>query len=162
MADTYLFPKNKSEMYKTLSMYCKGLVYDEPNFIAKLSNLSAVINLALNNINWVGFYLIEENGDLILGPFQGNPACVRLQKGRGVCQKAVETGTSVVVADVHAFEGHIACDSQSNSEIVLPLFNKDRKVVAVLDIDSPIKNRFDETDKQELESICKIIEHYCF
>ncbi len=161
MSGTYLFPSDKNEMYKTLHLYCKGLISDNESLVSKLSNLSAIINLALENINWVGFYLLDGE-DLVLGPFQGKPACVRLQKGKGVCQKAVESKATILVDDVHAFSGHIACDSESNSEIVIPLKNKCGEVVAVLDIDSPIKSRFDESDKQGLEAVCMEIDKYCF
>ncbi len=161
MSGAYLFPSDKNEMYKTLHLYCKGLISDDEGLVSKLSNLSAVMNLALENINWVGFYLLDGE-DLVLGPFQGKPACVRLQKGKGVCQKAVENTATVLVDDVHAFSGHIACDSESNSEIVVPLTNKNGEVVAVLDIDSPIKSRFDSTDKQWLEMICRDISKFCF
>ncbi len=111
----------------------------------------------MDKINWVGFYLIEEN-ELILGPFQGHPACVHIQIGKGVCGTAVSTNETQVVKDVHQFPGHIACDANSNSEIVVPI-HKDGKIIGVLDIDAPIKNRFNDQDRIGLEKIVSIIEN---
>ncbi|MCV5397036.1 GAF domain-containing protein, partial [Escherichia coli] len=110
------------------------------------SNASALLNQFLDRVNWVGFY-VTEGTQLVLGPFQGMPACVRIPFGRGVCGVAAETKTTQLVADVHQFPGHIACDSASNSEIVVPII-KDGNVIGVLDIDSPEKNRFDEVDQR--------------
>ena len=107
--------------------------------------------------DWVRFYLIEEN-ELILGPFQGHPACVHIQIGKGVCGTAVSTNETQVVKDVHQFPGHIACDANSNSEIVVPI-HKDGKIIGVLDIDAPIKNRFNDQDRIGLEKIVSIIEN---
>ncbi len=135
----------KSAFYQSLTAQALALCEGEPNRIAKLSNLSALLNLALEDINWVGFYLREQDS-LVLGPFQGKPACVRIPVGKGVCGTAVSTASVQRVANVHEFSGHIACDSASNSEIVLPLGQGD-DVWGVLDIDSPLYGRFDEEDE---------------
>jgi GAF domain-containing protein len=144
--------------YALLEQQCAALVADEPDMIANLSNLAALLNMHLADINWVGFYLLQEE-ELVLGPFQGLPACVRIPVGKGVCGTAVATGTTQRVADVHDFSGHIACDAASNSEIVVPIY-KNKQVIGVLDIDSPLHGRFDEHDQVGLESIvCLISEH---
>ena len=124
--------------------------------IAILSNVSALLNDSIDQINWIGFYLIEDN-ELILGPFQGHPACVHIAIGKGVCGTAVAQDKTQLVEDVNAFPGHIACDANSKSEIVVPI-HKDNNVIGVLDIDAPITNRFNNEDKQGLEAIVKIIE----
>ena len=136
-------------------MQLKSLIDSETDLIANLANASALIFYALKDINWAGFYFLKENV-LVLGPFQGKPACVRLPIGKGVCSAAVESGKTVVVADVHAFKGHIACDSASLSEIVVPL-HKDGKIFAVMDIDSPVENRF-ERDREVIEELAKVLE----
>ena len=147
-----------SSQYKTLSQQLHALLEGETDIIANLSNASALLNQFLNNINWVGFYLMKE-GELVLGPFQGLPACVRIAVGRGVCGTAVSKKETLVVEDVHAFPGHIACDAATNSEIVIPLI-KNNEVIGVLDIDSPIKNRFSDEDRQGLEEFVNtLIKH---
>ena len=113
--------------------------------------------MELSDINWVGFYLLKDN-ELILGPFQGKPACVTIPVGKGVCGTAVSTDSTKLVKDVHEFPGHIACDSASNSEIVMPLHDKSGKVVAVLDIDSPNKGRFTEADKEGILLLSPVLE----
>lgn len=138
----------KSAFYQSLTAQAQALCDGEPNRIAKLANLSALLNLALEDINWVGFYLREDD-TLVLGPFQGNPACIRIPVGKGVCGTAASTGQVQRIANVHEFSGHIACDSASNSEIVLPL-SQDGEVWGVLDIDSPTYGRFDEEDEAGL------------
>ncbi|GAA3703976.1 GAF domain-containing protein [Oceanisphaera sediminis] len=138
----------KSAFYQSLTAQAQALCDGEPNRIAKLANLSALLNLALEDINWVGFYLREQD-TLVLGPFQGNPACVRIPVGKGVCGTAAATGQVQRIANVHEFSGHIACDSASNAEIVLPL-SRDGEVWGVLDIDSPTYGRFDEEDEAGL------------
>lgn len=138
----------KSAFYQSLTAQAQALCEGEPNRIAKLANLSALLNLALEDINWVGFYLREED-TLVLGPFQGNPACIRIPVGKGVCGTAAATGQVQRIANVHEFSGHIACDSASNAEIVLPL-SQDGEVWGVLDIDSPTYGRFDEEDEAGL------------
>ncbi|MDU0462679.1 GAF domain-containing protein [Staphylococcus ureilyticus] len=142
--------------YDLLQKQVSSLIEDESNMIAILSNVSALLNDSLDQINWVGFYLVEDN-ELILGPFQGHPACVHIAIGKGVCGAAVAKDESQLVADVNAFPGHIACDANSKSEIVIPI-HKDSNVIGVLDIDAPITNRFNNEDKQGLENIVAIIE----
>ncbi|MDN6838835.1 MAG: GAF domain-containing protein, partial [Staphylococcus equorum] len=142
--------------YDLLQKQVASLIEDESNLIAILSNVSALLNDSLDQINWVGFYLIENN-ELILGPFQGHPACVHIAIGKGVCGTAVETNESQLVEDVNAFPGHIACDANSKSEVVVPI-HKGNQVIGVLDIDAPIINRFSNTDKVALEEIVSIIE----
>lgn len=133
-----------------------GLVSGEPDLIANLSNVSALLNDYLADINWVGFYIMRD-GELVLGPFQGKVACIRIPVGRGVCGTAAATKATQRIDDVHAFPGHIACDSASNSELVVPIIVND-KVVAVLDIDSPEHARFTVEVQQEMEAIVKVLE----
>ena len=133
----------------------KALTENEKDLIANLSNISACLNENLENINWVGFYLMKNN-ELILGPFQGKPACIHIPVGKGVCGTCVFEKKIQRVEDVHKFPGHIACDGASNSEIVLPIFKND-EVVAVLDIDSPIFNRFSIEDEQTLKEVTNYI-----
>ncbi|BGE82170.1 GAF domain-containing protein [Staphylococcus petrasii] len=147
----------KETNYSLLEKQLASLIEDETNLIAILSNTSALINDSLDQVNWVGFYLIENN-ELILGPFQGHPACVHIAIGKGVCGTAVSEDKTQLVADVHAFPGHIACDANSNSEIVVPI-HKNGEIIGVLDIDAPIKNRFSEEDQQGLEAIVSILEN---
>ena len=147
----------KETNYDLLQKQVASLIEDESNLIAILSNVSALLNDSLDQVNWVGFYLIENN-ELILGPFQGHPACVHITIGSGVCGTAVAQDETQLVADVHAFPGHIACDANSKSEIVVPI-HQNEQIIGVLDIDAPITNRFSETDKIALENIVKIIEN---
>ncbi|MDW8798498.1 GAF domain-containing protein [Staphylococcus pseudoxylosus] len=147
----------KETNYNLLEKQVSSLIEDESNLIAILSNVSALLNDSLDQVNWVGFYLIENN-ELILGPFQGHPACVHIAIGSGVCGTAVAQDETQLVADVHAFPGHIACDANSKSEIVVPI-HQNEQVIGVLDIDAPITNRFSETDKNALENIVKTIEN---
>lgn len=145
----------KEENYQLALKQIKSLIEDESNQIANLANASALLNTTLDQINWVGFYLTD--GDqLVLGPFQGLPACVRIPFGKGVCGSAASKKETLIVADVNQFEGHIACDSQSMSEIVIPMI-VDGAVIGVLDIDSPITNRFDRIDQIFLEEFVSII-----
>lgn len=137
----------------------KSLIENERNVIANLANASALLHLALEEINWAGFYLAEGE-ELILGPFQGKPACIRIPFGKGVCGTAAQTDTVQRIDNVHLFAGHIACDGASNAEVVIPL-HKNGKVVGVLDIDSPVFHRFSETDQQILEQFCRILEKGC-
>lgn len=144
--------ENRSEMLNQLQALIEGV----DNVISNLANASALIFQTLPNLNWVGFYL--RNGDrLELGPFQGKVACTVIPIGKGVCGTAAQSGKTIVVPDIHKFEGHIACDSASNSEIVVPIF-KNGELYGVLDIDSPVANRFTEDDKIILEQICRHIE----
>lgn len=133
-----------------------GLVSGEPDLIANLSNVSALLNQYLSDINWVGFYIMRD-GELVLGPFQGKVACIRIPVGRGVCGAAAATRETQRIDDVHAFPGHIACDGASNSELVVPIIVND-KVVAVLDIDSPEHGRFTVEVQQEMEAVVKVLE----
>ncbi len=131
---------SRVQQYETVIKQLDALLTGESNVVANLSNASALLNQFLDRVNWVGFYVTEGN-QLVLGPFQGMPACVRIPFGRGVCGVAAETKTTQLVADVHQFPGHIACDSASNSEIVVPIV-KEGAVIGVLDIDSPEKESF--------------------
>ena len=143
--------------YSLISKEIEALTSDVSDLIANLSNVSALLNMELTDINWVGFYLLKDD-KLILGPFQGKPACVTISVGKGVCGTAVSTDSLQLVKDVHAFPGHIACDSASNSEIVLPLHDKTGKVVAVLDIDSPTLGRFSEADGEGILLLQPVLE----
>ncbi len=142
--------------YKLMCAQMSAFAEEKAGQIALLSNASALINESMNDLNWAGFYLMNK-GELILGPFQGKPACIRIQVGRGVCGTAVAEDKTQRVEDVHQFPGHIACDSASNSEIVIPL-HKDGEIIGVLDIDSPNLNRFSEEDQKGLEEFAKILE----
>ncbi|AWB43323.1 GAF domain-containing protein [Paenibacillus sp. CAA11] len=146
---------SREERYQAALTQLQGLIMDEPSAIANLSNASALLNLTLQDINWAGFYLYDGK-ELVLGPFQGLPACIRIPLGRGVCGTAAEQRTTVLVEDVHAFPGHIACDAASNSEIVVPMV-KDGELLGVLDIDSPLKGRFDEVEQGFLEQFVEIL-----
>ena len=146
--------------YKLLCEKLEALVGGVPHKIANLANAAALLYESLEGINWAGFYLLE--GDtLILGPFMGKPACIEIPTCRGVCGASAASGKTQLVPNVHEFPGHIACDSASNSEIVVPLF-KEGKVIGVLDIDSPKLSRFDEKDKAGLEEFVKILEKELF
>ncbi len=142
--------------YKLLLDQARALMEDVPYLIANLANISALIFGSFTNVNWAGFYILE-NDQLILGPFQGKPACVRLLPGKGVCGTAAQEDRTLVVPDVHQFAGHIACDSASESEIVVPIHH-DGKVWGVLDIDSPVKDRFTQEDKKALEELVVLLE----
>lgn len=143
------------EQYTMLSKQLDALLEGENNSIANLSNASALLNQFLERTNWVGFYLME-NGELVLGPFQGIPACVRIPVGKGVCGTAVSDKKTMRIEDVQAFPGHIACDAASRSEIVIPLMKEDQ-VIGVLDIDSPELNRFTEEDQKGLELFTEVL-----
>ena len=145
----------REENYELVIQQLRSLIDGETNFIANLANAAALLNHFLHEINWVGFYLTEGD-EIVLGPFQGLPACVRIPFGKGVCGTAAKNKKTIIVPDVHLFPGHIACDAASQSEIVVPM-TKDGNVIGVLDIDSPIKNRFDETDGQYLEKFVETI-----
>ncbi|CZF78776.1 Free methionine-R-sulfoxide reductase [Grimontia celer] len=140
--------ENKANFYALLTRQAVALIEGEPNLIANLSNVSALLFQELDGINWAGLYL-DDGKELVLGPFQGKPACVRIPYGRGVCGSAFSKDAVERVEDVHQFEGHIACDAASNSEIVLPLY-QGSKLIGVLDIDSPKKARFDQEDETGL------------
>ncbi|MED4803989.1 GAF domain-containing protein [Bacillus atrophaeus] len=136
---------DKEKDYQLLLKQLEAITEDETDAIANYANASALLYHSLDEVNWTGFYFAKE-GELVLGPFQGLPACVRIPFGKGVCGTAYSNGTVKRVSDVHAFPGHIACDAASQSEIVLPI-HVNGKVIGVLDIDSPVKNRFDEVDE---------------
>ena len=153
-----MYQGKKDENYALVQKQLVALIEDEPNMIANLSNSAALLNQFLSDINWVGFYLAEKD-QLVLGPFQGLPACVRIPLGKGVCGTSAAERKTMRVEDVHQFPGHIACDAATRSEIVIPLL-KDGKLIGVLDIDSPITNRFDESDQQGLEKFTDLLCHY--
>ncbi|WP_372882421.1 GAF domain-containing protein [Psychromonas sp.] len=144
--------------YKLLTQQAVALIEGESDLIANLANLSALLNMNLDNINWVGFYLLKDN-QLVLGPFQGLPACIRIPLDRGVCGKAFSSNTIQRVADVHQFAGHIACDANSQSEIVLPVSIQGTPAL-VLDIDSPITNRFTQEDQDGLAYLVEKIQQH--
>ncbi|NMP15539.1 GAF domain-containing protein [Thalassotalea sp. Y01] len=141
----------KTQFYRTLLAQVDAIIGDETDVTANMANISAILFNSLENVNWAGFYRMVD-GQLVLGPFQGQVACIRIDIGRGVCGTAVSEGTLQLVTDVHQFSGHIACDAASNSEIVIPVFN-DGKVIGVLDIDSTEYGNFDEQDAIGLQAI---------
>lgn len=141
--------------YDLLTAQLRGLIGQDSYFVPALSNAAALLWETLEDINWVGFYFVRDN-QLVLGPFQGKVACIHIQKGRGVCGTAWETDTVQLIPNVHEFPGHIACDSASNSEIVIPIHSKG-EVVAVLDIDSPYLNRFTNDDKNGLIKVSNLL-----
>jgi GAF domain-containing protein len=149
-------PADKAAAYAELETGLRALLAGEHDLIANAANLAALLYWSLPELNWAGFYLVEPvRGDLLLGPFQGKPACVRIPVGRGVCGTAAARRETVMVADVHAFPGHIACDSASNSEIVVPVVRGDR-LIGVLDLDSPVPGRFDEEDARGLGRLVQV------
>ncbi|WP_028400787.1 GAF domain-containing protein [Ectobacillus panaciterrae] len=155
MFSTQSYGGTREQNYELVIKQLDALLTGESNMIANLSNASALLNQFLEDINWVGFYLTEGT-QLVLGPFQGLPACVRIPFGRGVCGTAAQTKTTQLIEDVHQFPGHIACDAASNSEIVVPMI-KDGNIIGVLDIDSPSKGRFDEIDQKYLEKFIETL-----
>jgi GAF domain-containing protein len=146
----------KTELYATLAGQLRSLIADEPDAIANMANCAALLFNTLPDVNWAGFYLLKDE-QLVLGPFQGLPACVRIPLGRGVCGTAAASRQTVRVLNVDEFPGHIACDSASRSEVVAPLIRADETLVGVLDVDSPILARFDEADEAGLQSLAAII-----
>ncbi len=149
---------DKTPIYQSLLQAARALLEAETDPIANAANLSALLFNTLPGLNWAGFYILRQTG-LVLGPFQGKPACVRIALGKGVCGTAAAQQKTVLVKDVHAFAGHIACDAASNSEIVVPII-KEGKLWGVLDIDSPLKARFDETDQHFLEQLADLFARY--
>lgn len=145
----------RSEQFEAVLGQLEALMKDEPNAIANLANASALLKHSMPNTNWAGFYLFDGK-ELVLGPFQGLPACIRIPLSRGVCGTAAAERRTLVVGDVHAFPGHIACDAASNSEIVVPLL-KDDRLLGVLDIDSPLKDRFDDEERRFLERFAVLV-----
>lgn len=147
--------KQKQEFYKMLTQQVKSLTEGESDWLANCANFSALLFTVMPDINWAGFYFLKNN-ELVLGPFQGKPACIRIPMGKGVCGTAAATRKIQVVEDVHLFEGHIACDEASLSEIVLPI-EINQKLIGVLDIDSPLLKRFDQIDAQGLSESLAIL-----
>ena len=154
MFDADQLTGSKPEQYAQLQQMARGLLSGERDRIANAANLSALVYHALPSLNWVGFYFFDGN-ELVVGPFQGKPACVRIALGRGVCGTAAQTRTTQRIADVDAFPGHIPCDGASRSELVVPLFHAN-ELIGVFDFDSPITNRFDADDQSGLEAIAQI------
>jgi GAF domain-containing protein len=146
---------SKAELYAALQSQLRSLFEGERDFIANAANFSSLLYHSLPDLNWAGFYLLKD-GELVLGPFQGKPACVRIAMGKGVCGTAAEQRQTILVENVHEFPGHIACDSDSNSEIVVPLI-KDQQVIGVLDLDSPLFGRFDDEDAKGLNELAEIL-----
>ncbi len=146
---------NKTVFYRELTSQLGGLLTGERDLIANAANTSALIYQMLPDLNWAGFYFLRANDELVLGPFQGKVACVRIPKGKGVCGSSVQRRASVLVEDVNAFPGHIACDSASRSELVVPLI-KDGRVLGVIDLDSPNPGRFDADDQAGIEKVAEI------
>ena len=146
---------NKAEFYRELTSQLGGLLTGERDFIANAANTSALLYQMMPDLNWAGFYFLRANDELVLGPFQGKVACVRIPKGKGVCGAAVQRRETVLVEDVHAFPGHIACDSASRSELVVPLI-AGGKVLGVIDLDSPLPSRFDADDQAGIEKVAAI------
>lgn len=143
---------DKQVFYSELSAQLEGLLHGERDFIANAANFSALIYSLVPDLNWAGFYFLKQKDELVLGPFQGKVACVRIPVGKGVCGAAVATGETQLVPDVHAFPGHIACDAASRSELVVPLVKGDR-MIGVLDLDSPLPGRFDAEDQAGFEAL---------
>ncbi|KGX89134.1 GAF domain-containing protein [Pontibacillus litoralis] len=154
--DTY--NGTKEQQYEQVLTQLEALLTGEEDQIANLANAAALLHFFLAEVNWVGFYIWKEE-QLVLGPFQGLPACVRIPKGKGVCGTAIEKRETMRIANVHEFPGHIACDANSQSEIVIPMY-KDKLIFGVLDIDSPITNRFDEVDERYLKQFADIVQSH--
>ncbi len=154
-----IYPINKKECYELVHAQLKALLEGETNIIPNLANTSALLKQAMQDINWVGFYLMEKR-ELLLGPFQGKPACIHIPLGKGVCGTAAAQNGTLLVPDVYAFPGHIACDSASRSELVIPIRAKGA-VIGVLDIDSPLPGRFDTEDQSGLEEVVRLLEAGC-
>jgi GAF domain-containing protein len=144
----------KPELYSNLRSQLRSLVADESDFIANAANMSSLLYHSVPDLNWAGFYFLK-NDELVLGPFQGHPACVRIAIGKGVCGTAAQQRQTIIVDDVHDFPGHIACDSASNSEIVVPIIKKDY-LIGVLDLDSPTVGRFDGEDARGLKEMVEV------
>jgi GAF domain-containing protein len=146
---------SKTEFYRDLAAQLRSLLEGERDAIANAANTSALLFELMPDLNWAGFYFLRSGNELVVGPFQGKTACVRIPVGRGVCGAAVERRQPMLVEDVHAFPGHIACDAASRSELVVPLF-KDDRILGVLDLDSPSPSRFDLDDQAGLEQVAAI------
>lgn len=155
MFHTDNYSGTREEQQEAVLSQLRALIHDEPNTVANLANASALLNVYLSDINWVGFYLFDGR-ELVLGPFQGLPACIRIPLGKGVCGTSAQLRVTQRVEDVHTFPGHIACDAASNSEIVIPII-KEGSLFGVLDIDSPLTGRFDEEDQRFLEQFVAVL-----
>ena len=149
---------NEEQRLKYMMILTKGQLSSEKDDLANISNLTGIINACIDNLNWVGFYLLRDE-ELVLGPFQGLPACNRITVGEGVCGSAALTGEVQLIPDVHLFPGHIACDSASNSELVIPII-KENKVLGVLDLDSPIKERFSSLHVEYFSQLVDVLNEY--
>ena len=145
----------KPELYRELAEAAQAIVHGEPDAVANMANLSALIWQFVPRLNWAGFYRMVD-GELVLGPFQGKPACIRIPLGKGVCGAAAQSGETQLVPDVHAFPGHIVCDGASASELVVPV-RRDGRVIAVIDLDSPEPARFDAEDAAGIEALAQAI-----
>jgi GAF domain-containing protein len=156
LASSDLSNSTKPEIYRELAAQLRALTADETDPIANMANCAALVFNSVPRLNWAGFYLLK-GGELVLGPFQGQPACVRIALGRGVCGTAAESHSTLRVADVTKFPGHIACDSTSRSEIVVPMLTDDSHLIGVLDVDSPELDRFDGEDETGLKVLAEII-----
>jgi L-methionine (R)-S-oxide reductase len=156
LAASDLDNSTKAELYRELAAQCRALISDETDSIANMANCAALIFNSVPRLNWAGFYLLK-GGELVLGPFQGRPACVRIAIGHGVCGTAAASHSTLRVGDVAKFPGHIACDTASRSEIVVPLLTDDSHLIGVLDVDSPELDRFDAEDEAGLSAIAEII-----
>jgi L-methionine (R)-S-oxide reductase len=146
---------NKPEHYADLAEQARGMLAEEPSLVANAANFAALVFNSVPDLNWAGFYLYDGT-ELVVGPFQGKPACIRIALGRGVCGTAAQTRQTQVVRDVNSFDGHIACDAASQSEIVVPLVHADGSLLGVWDVDSPSIARFDEDDRAGMEMLCKV------
>ncbi|WP_395069577.1 GAF domain-containing protein [Paraburkholderia silvatlantica] len=157
LSDT--LPSDKSALYESLAAQARSLIEGETDVIANAANFASLVFHSLEGLNWAGFYSFDGT-ELVVGPFQGKPACVRIPLGKGVCGTAAATRQTQVVPDVHAFAGHIACDSASQSEIVVPLVTPDGELIGVWDVDSPHLARFDEADAKGMELLCRTFIEY--
>ncbi|SFW53657.1 GAF domain-containing protein [Luteibacter sp. UNCMF366Tsu5.1] len=146
---------DKATLYAELVEQAEGLMHGETSVIANAANFAALVYDAVPDLNWAGFYLFDGT-ELVVGPFQGKPACIRIALGRGVCGTAAQTRQTQVIRDVHDFDGHIACDAASNSEIVVPLVKADGSLFGVWDVDSPSVARFDDEDRKGMEALCRV------
>jgi GAF domain-containing protein len=154
-AKTAASPPTKAALYEGLRDRLRKLIAGQTDFLANISNFAALLFTNLPDLNWAGFYLLRGT-DLVLGPFQGKPACSCISLGDGVCGTAALKRAAILVPDVHAFPGHIVCDEASQSEIVLPVFKHER-LIGVLDMDSPILGRFDEVDREQIDELLRIL-----
>ena len=146
---------SKREHYADLVQQARGLLHGEPDLIANAANFSALVFHSLPQVNWAGFYFFDGT-ELVVGPFQGKPACIRIALGRGVCGTAAQSRQTQLIRDVNAFDGHIACDAASQSEVVVPLIKADGNLLGVWDVDSPVTDRFDDEDRAGMEALCAV------